>query len=247
MSNGSFNREYATGHGVLNDYSSELYRDTMRLCRPIVSGERIIKHTRAGVTVRSIDSVLNLSYGEQNDLLDFLTELVIDRKEKDKDWDKFMKSLVDKIMINQKFKAHFNALDNYFKKLDGTQRMQVLSLSINKLNCGIESIRREINNRLWDKTADVQDLMIVDQVLYFFQNVINSLPLGKRLKEGEKKQANKKMGFCVYLILRLEAYRRGKISLDDLNDDLSLSRDFKPNEKYIKPSEYELAFEIFGG
>jgi len=240
-------REYATGHGVLNDYSSELYRDTMRLCRPIISGERIIKHTRAGITVRSIDRILNLSYSEQDDLLNFLTELVIDRREENKDWDKFMQSLIDKIMSKPKFKTHFNALDSYFKKLNSTERMQVLSLSINKLNCGIESIRREINSRLWNRTANVQELMIIDQVLYFFQNVINSVPLGKKLKKSEKEQVNEKMGFSGYLILRLEAYRRGKISLDDLNEDLSLSRGFKPNEKYIKPSEYELAFEIFGG
>lgn len=247
MKNGNFIREYASGPGVLNDFSSELYQDTMRLCRPIVSGERIIKHTRAGVTIRSIDKVLNLSYSEQDDLLDFLTELVTDRKEKDEEWDKFMQSLIDKIMSKAKFKAHFDSLGSFSKKLNSTQKMQVLSLSINKLNCGIESIRREINNRLWTRKANVQELMIVDQVLYFFQNVINSVPLRKKLKESEKEQVNRKMGFSVYLILRLEAYKRGKISLDDLNDDLSLSRYFKPSEKYIKPSEYELAFEIFGG
>lgn len=247
MKNGIPIREYATGYGVLNDYSGELYQDTMRLCLPIISGERIIKHTRAGVTIRSIDKILNLSCSEQDDLLDFLTELVIDRKEKDKDWDKFMQVLIEKIISKPKFKAYFYALDNYSKRLNSTQRMQVFSLSINKLTCGIESIRREINNRLWNRTANVQELMIVDQVLYFFQNVINSVHLGKRLKESEKEQVNRKIGLSGYLILRLEAYTRGKISLDDLNDDLSLSRDFKPNEKYIKPSEYELAFEIFGG
>jgi hypothetical protein len=239
--------EFASGYNVLNDFSSQLYRDTMRLCRPIVSGEHIIKHTRAGVTIRSIDKILNLSYKEQDLLLDFLTELVINRDTTDKKWDKFMTVLVNKIMSKPKFRTHFNALDNYFKKLNDTEKMQVLSLSINKLNCGIESIRREINNRLWIKKANVQELMIIDQVLYFFQNVINDIPLVKKLKQNEKKELNEKMGFCCYLILRLEAYSRGKISLDDLNGDLSLSHIFTPNEKYIKPSEYKMAFEIFGG
>ena len=239
--------EYATGHGVLNDFSSEFYRDTMRLCRPIVSGESIIKHTKAGVTIRSIDKILNLSYEDQDNLLEFLTELVVDKRERDENWEKFMQSLIEKIMSKPAFKAHFDALESYFNKLNYTQRMQVLSLSINKLNCGIESIRREISSRLWDKKANVKELMVIDQVLYFFQNVINSLPTGGRIKKSEKKRYNRIMGFSGYLILRLEAYRRGKISLDDLNDDLSLSRMLEPNEKYIKPSEYKLAFEVFGG
>jgi hypothetical protein len=246
LKNGNFIHEYASGHGVLNDFSSEIYRDTMRLCRPIVSGERIIKHTRAGITVRSIDKILNLPYNEQNELLDFLTELVIDRKEKEEDWNKFMKSLIKKIMSKPKFKAHFDSLGNYYKKLNSTQKMQILSLSITKLNCGMESIRREINNRLWNSEAHVQELMIIDQVLYFFQNVINSITLGKKLTSLEKEKINTKMGFIIYLLLRLEAYRRKKIDLNDLNEDLSLSRE-KPSEKYIKPSEYDLAFEIFGG
>lgn len=247
MKNGISIPDYASGYGVLNDFSSELYRDTMRACRPIVSGERIIRHTRAGVTVRSIDKILNLPYDEQDELLDFLTEMVTDRKEKDEEWDKFMKSIIDKIMSKQKFKAHFDSLGNYFKKLNSTQKIQILSLSINKLNCGMESIRREINNRLWNNNAHVQELMIIDQIIYFFQNVINSVPLGKKLNLSEMEKINTKMGFVIYLILRLEAYRRLKIDLDDLNNDLSLSRNFKPGEKYIKPSEYDSAFEIFGG
>ena len=247
MSNGVSISEYATGLGVLNDFSSELYRDTIRLCRPIVSGEGIIKHTRAGVTIRSIDKILNLSYREQDSFLDFLTDLVIDKKGNDEEWDKLMHSLIDKIIAKPNFKAHFNALENYFNRLDGTQKLRIINLSLNKLNCGIESIRREINNRLWTQKANVQELMTIDQVLYFFQNIINDLPLITKLKKSENKQFEQKMGFGFYLILRLEAYRRGKINLDDLNDDLSLSRMFKPHEKYIKQSEYKSAFGVFGG
>lgn len=247
MSMTTSNNHFASGQGVLNDFSTQLYRDTMRICRPIISGEHILKHTRAGVTIRSIEKILNLSYKEQDLLLDFLTEFVVERDIEDKDWNKFMKDLVDKIMSKPKFKAHFSALDNYFKKLNSIEKKQVLSLSINKLNCGIESIRREINNRLWIKKANVKELMIIDQILYFFQNVINDIPLSKKISKSEDKEIHSKMGFSSYLILRLEAYNRGKISLDDLNNDLSLSRWFIPNEKYIKPSEYEMAFEIFGG
>lgn len=235
---------YGSGQGLLNDFSSELYSETMRICRPVISGENIVKKTHSGVAIRSIDKIMHLSYEEQDAILDFLTELVIE--EENEDWDKFLERTIDKIRSKRKFKAHFDALDNYFKKLNNTQKFQVIGLSINKLNSGIEGIRREINDRLWNKNANVKELLIIDQILYFFQNIINVIPLRKKLKKSENKELNSAFGFSCYLILRLEAYRRDKITLDDLNDDLSLSH-FKPIDKYVKPSEYEVALEIFGG
>jgi len=240
-------KEYASAQAILNDFSSELYRETMRLVRPIVSGENVVKHTPAGVTVRSIDQIMNLPYKEQDLFLNFLTELVVTKKKRDSEWEKFMQMLIEKIYSNEKFRTQFRTLEKYFKKLNDKQQLQVLHLSLNKLNSGIEGVRREINTRLWSVGANVQELLTIDQVFYFFQNLLNSIPLGKKLNDLEWKKINRRLGFGTYLLLRLEAYRRGKISLEDLNEDLSLSRSFEPKDTYIKPSEYDVALEIFGG
>jgi len=238
---------YATGYGVLNDFINEVYRGTMRICRPLTSGENIIKHTQAGVILKPIDKIMNLPYQEQNELLDFLTELVINIKENDEKWDRFKNTLTEEIMNKRKFKTYFSSLDKYFNKLNNTEKYQVLSLTINKLSCDIESVRREVNKRLWNEKANVQELMIIDQELYFIQNILNSLDLRKRIKKKDKELINVRMGLCLYLLLRLEAYRRKKITVDDLTDDLYLSNIFGPNERYIKPSEFDIAFEVFGG
>jgi len=237
---------YANGYSVLNDFSSEIYRETMRLFRPITSGENVIRHTRAGIAKRSIDQMMNLSYQQQDAFLDFLTELVIEKK-RDEEWEKFMKSLIDKIYTKSQFKIQFEALENQFMKLTENQQKQILILSINKMNASIDGIRREINTRLWIEKAKTLELLAIDQVLYFFQNLINSIPLTKKLSDQQWNKINRRIGFGVYLVLRLEAFRRKKINLDDLNEDLSLSRMFEPTETIIKPSEYELALEVFGG
>jgi len=87
--------------------------------------------------------------------------------------------------------------------------------------------------------------MIADQILYFMQNVLQRITLGKFIKKSEQKKLQHDLGFSLYLLLRLEAYRRKKIKLDDLKEDLT-SSNLLPKEEYIKPSEYDLIKEVFG-
>ena len=234
---------YSSGYGVLNDFSSEIYRDTMRLYKPIISGEHIVKRTAADLSIRPIDKIMKLSSQKQDRLLDVFTDLVSVPFEAD--WYEFIEKLDDKIRKHPEFRKDFDALDNYFDKLDKYQKTQVINLSINKLNGEIEGIRKEINDRLWFKNANIEELMIIDQILYFMQNVLQRITLGKFIKKSEHKKLQHDLGFSLYLLLRLEAYRRKKIKLDDLKEDLS-SSNLLPKEEYIKPSEYDLIKEVFG-
>ena len=234
---------YSSGYGVLNDFSNEIYRDTMRLYRPIISGEHIVKRTAADLSIRPIDKIMKLSSQKQDRLLNVFTDLVSVPFEAD--WYEFIEKLDDKIRNHPEFRKDFDALDNYFDKLDKYQKTQVINLSINKLNGEIEGIRKEINDRLWIKNANIEELMIVDQILYFMQNVLQRITLGKFIKKSEQKKLQHDLGFSLYLLLRLEAYRRKKIKLDNLKEDLS-SSNLLPKEEYIKPSEYDLIKEVFG-
>lgn len=234
---------YSSGYGVLNDFSNEIYRDTMRLYKPIISGEHIVKRTAADLSIRPIDKIMKLSSQKQDRLLNVFTDLVSVPFEAD--WYEFIEKLDDKIRNHPEFRKDFDALDNYFDKLDKYQKTQVINLSINKLNGEIEGIRKEINDRLWIKNANIEELMIVDQILYFMQNVLQRITLGKFIKKSEQKKLQHDLGFSLYLLLRLEAYRRKKIKLDNLKEDLS-SSNLLPKEEYIKPSEYDLIKEVFG-
>ena len=234
---------YSSGYGVLNDFSNEIYRDTMRLYKPIISGEHIVKRTAADLSIRPIDKIMKLSSQKQDRLLDVFTDLVSVPFEAD--WYEFIEKLDDKIRNHPEFRKDFDALDNYFDKLDKYQKTQVINLSINKLNGEIESIRKEINDRVWIKNANIEELMIVDQILYFMQNVLQRITLGKFIKKSEQKKLQHDLGFSLYLLLRLEAYRKKKIKLDNLKEDLSSSNRL-PKEEYIKPSEYDLIKEVFG-
>jgi len=123
---------YSSGYGVLNDFSKEIYRDMMRLYKPIISGEYIVRRTAADLSIRPIDKIMKLSSQKQDRLLDVFTDLVSVSFEAD--WYEFIEKLDDKIRNHPKFRKDFDALDNYFDKLDKYQKTQVINLSINKLN-----------------------------------------------------------------------------------------------------------------
>ena len=239
--------DYASAYGVLNDFSSELYLDAMRLSHPIVSATSLVKHTAAGVSRRSIDKIINLPFKEQEQLLGYLTELVIDHREKDEHWEKFTETVLKKIKKNDTYNTYFRALDRNFKNLDTFQQTQIIRLSLNKLVSELESIRREINVRILSKSANRKELFILDQVLSYLHNTLSNLPLEKKVTTSDKNKIKQRMGFGLYLILRLEAYRRKRITLDDLTEDISLFPTFIPQENYLKPSEYKVALEVFGG
>lgn len=239
---GSFD-DYSSGLGVLNDFSSELFTDTMRIYKPIISGRQIVKRTSATLSLTTIDKIINLTHDEQDKLLDMFSDFVAVPFEED--WSKFIKKLNEKSKSHPEFKKSFDTLDKYFKKLDQHQQSSIIRLSINKLRGEIQSIRNEINDRLLLKNANRQELLIIDQILYYMENVLSLIPFGKFIKKNEKSKIEKELGFSLYLLLRLEAYRRKKIEIDDLKEDLS-SSNFSPKEKYIKTSEYHLIKEVFG-
>jgi len=235
--------DYSSGLGVLNDFSNEIFTDTLRIYKPIISGREIVKRTTATLSLKTIDKIININHEEQNKLLDIFSDFVsVPFKE---DWSKFVKKLNEEMKSQREFKKSFDTLDKYFKKLDKYQQSSVIRLSVNKLRGEIQSIRNEINDRLLLKNANRFELLIIDQILYYMENVLSRIPLSKFIKKNEKIKIERELGFSLYLLLRLEAYRRKKIKLEALEEDLSTSN-FSPKEAYIKPSEYHLIREVFG-
>lgn len=162
--------DYSSGVGLLNDFSSDIYRDTLRLYKPIVSGERIVKRTAANLSLLSINKLLQFTDENQDALLEIFTDFVSVSFEGD--WDRFVDRLNDKIKENPKFKEIFDSLDTYFDKLDKYQKSRIIRLTVNKLSGEIESIRNEINDRLLFKESNKKELLLIDQILYFMQNVL---------------------------------------------------------------------------
>ncbi|MBN1860854.1 MAG: hypothetical protein JW840_05270 [Candidatus Thermoplasmatota archaeon] len=235
--------EYSSGLGVLNDFSREIFTDTLRIYKPIISGRQIVKRTPATLSVKTIDKIINLTHEQQDHLLDIFSDFVAMPFEED--WSKFTKKLNQKIKSDIELKKSFDTLDKYFKKLDMHQQSLVLRLSINKLRGEIQSIRNEINDRMLLKNAHRAELLTIDQILYFMENVLSRIPLSKFIKKNERVKIERELGFSLYLLLRLEAYRRNKIGLDALKEDLATSN-FSPMTTYLKPSEYHLIKEVFG-
>jgi hypothetical protein len=118
-------------------------------------------------------------------------------------------------------------------------------MTIVKLIGGIGTLRNEINHRLWIKNLNIEELMIIDQVLF---KIEENLKLLKNHFELQK--INKDFSYCIFMLLSLEANKRKKIKLDKLKfliTEESVSNDLNlPNPYYVKPSEYKTILEVFG-
>ena len=189
--------DYSSGLEVLNDFSSEIFTDTMRIYKPIISGRQFVKRTSATLSLKTIDKIINLTHDEQDKLLDVFSDFVAVPFEED--WSKFIKKLNDKSKSSTEFKKSFDTLDKYFKKLDKHQQSSIIRLSINKLRGEIQSIRNEINDRLLLKNTNRQELLIIDQILYYMENVLSLIPFGKFIKRMKNQKLKKNSDLvCIF-------------------------------------------------
>ncbi|MEM2907563.1 MAG: hypothetical protein QW739_05785, partial [Candidatus Odinarchaeota archaeon] len=64
----------------LNDHQDWIYDSTIILTKPIVSGRNRLKKMRRQSVVKVIDEILRISEEDQEELLDVLSDLVINKE-----------------------------------------------------------------------------------------------------------------------------------------------------------------------
>lgn len=227
---------------VLEDKASELYTCCMGIYRPVTQGKIVLSKIRKGRYQVDIRKVLEVDLKTKMRILDILSDVVAKKRNISK-----LPQLVDEldgaISKLEKMKDAFRRMDNLFKRLNESEREKIFKTAIFVTRRNVESLRDFLGWMLWEgELDDVRDFIVVDQVLVTVRDVL-SYTLVENVKSWEKRAYM--LAITLWLLLRLWTYKRGKISPDDLEKDLS-SLSLLPDESFIKREEYRTVTNLMG-
>ncbi len=207
--------EFGQVNSILNSFSTDMFDGVTFIVRPVVGAIDYLRSMHQSYLFqKEIDKISNFDFETREKFMDILTDLVVDRLYDDE----FINELEQKI-------ADFNEISEIFKELshrklniEQKQMHRVFKLSLRKLNGRIVSIRDEINSSMWDDSEDVAQLLLLDQLFYLIQEIINE---ALDLPPNKQKEINDLSHLLAYSLLYIEAFHRSKVSYDDLQSFLS--------------------------
>ena len=229
------NTQYKSINFILDVFSSDIFEIITWIRRPVVGAVDYLRSMHKLYNIQNeLNQILNLEFDTREKLLDALTDIVsINIYEED--LEEIEKRLELKLSDLKEFDETFKRLKTITKKLDSHQRYEVNRLALIKLNGRISSIREEIKSKIWDKNENASQLLVLDQLFFLIQELI---------KEGIKKVDDIDIWIMLSIsLLRIEAFHRGKITFEALQDDVSELRFFYVKEEAI-PKNYNSVFEV---
>lgn len=202
---------------ILEDHFSQIYENTLSINTPLVSTPDYLRRTRKGHIESQVRKVLSSSYEERKKILDPLVEYVMNL---DLSNPQVMmgaiEDLKEKLEENPDYGSYFDRLEGTFKSLSPDEKRRVMRMSITNMQSNIHAIRHETNDQIMVE-KDPYELILLDQILYtisgLFERTLSEL-------DKEKTELNLLSPILV-LTLRLECVRRERISITDLEQDLS--------------------------
>ncbi|NJD53003.1 MAG: hypothetical protein FIB07_09075 [Candidatus Methanoperedens sp.] len=231
------NTQYKSINFILDIFSSDIFEIITWIRRPVVGAVDYLRSMHKLYNIQNeLNQILNLEYDTREKLLDALTDIVSINVYQE-DLEEIEKRLELKLSDLKEFDETFKRLKTITKKLDSHQRYEVNRLALIKLNGRISSIREEIKSKIWDKNENASQLLVLDQMFFLIQKLI---------KEGIKKVDDIDIWIMLSIsLLRIEAFHRGKITYEDLQDDVSELRFFYVKDETI-PRNYNAVFEVLG-
>ena len=229
------NPQYKSINFILDVFSSDIFEIITWIRRPVVGAVDYLRSMHKLYNIQNeLNQILNLEFDTREKLLDALTDIVsINIYEED--LEEIEKRLESKLSDLKEFDETFKRLKTITKKLDSHQRYEVNRLALIKLNGRISSIREEIKSKIWDKNENASQLLVLDQMFFLIQELI---------REGIKKVDDIDLWIMLSIsLLRIEAFHRGKITFEALQDDVSELRFFYVKEEAI-PKNYNAVFEV---
>lgn len=117
----------------------------------------------------------------------------------------------------------------------------VLTLSLNKLKGKITSIRSEINLKMWDQNENVNELLVLDQSFYLIQELTNQAL--KVVSSSKIPGYTELWNGIIFSILYIEAFHRGKVTFEELQDYISELNLYCYNEE-SSLKKHDAVFEV---
>ena len=229
------NAQYKSINFILDVFSSDIFEIITWIRRPVVGAADYLRSMRRLYTVQNeLDQILNVDYETRERLLNALTDIVsINIYEED--IVEIEKRLEDKISETKDFDVSFKKLKTFTAKLDAHQQFEVYRLSLIKLNGRISSIRDGIKSKIWDKKENTGQLLVLDQMFFLIQELIKDA-----IKNPEKVDFWTRIAVS---LLKLEAFHRGKITYDELQDYISELSILTLRAESV-PKNYNAIFEV---
>ena len=226
---------------ILEFVTSELYESCMGMYKPITQGRIVLDKIRKTRYTRWINELIGLDLKTKTKVLDLLSDEVI-KPLKVSEIRYRLREVEKKSLEITELKDAINKLDNVFKKLNEKERREMLGYAVFYTMKKIEYIRNYINKVLWNEDVeDVKEFFIIDQVFLTILDLLSYIEFSS-LEEIARKGYIEKI---LWLLLRLWAYKRGKISIYDLEEDTSIIS-LPPNPGYIEEDEYLAVMEVLG-
>lgn len=226
--------QYKSIDSILGSFYSDLFDSITMVMRPIVGGVDYLRYMhRAAMVQREMDKISHWDYETREKLLDALTDIV----SMDVYDEEFVTKLETKLSGLDEFSETFRHLEQLAKGLNPEQRYEIIRITLEKLNGRMFSIRNQINSKIWEKKEDTNQLFILDQIIYLTQKLIE-----QSLEDLRKKSGTKLVSMIVFTLLKLEAFRRGKINFEDFQNFITELSFLNLNEEPIS-GKYSVVFD----
>lgn len=226
---------------VLESVSSELYESCMGMYKPITQGRIVLDKIRKTRYTMWINELIGLDLKTKTKVLDLLSDEVIEPL-KVSEIRYRLREVEKKSLEITELRDAINKLDNVFKKLNKKEKKEMLGYAVFYTMERIEYIRNYINKVLWNEDVDnVKEFIIMDQVFLTILDLLSYIEFSS-LEEVAKKGY---VAEVLWLLLRLWAYKRGKISIHNLEEDISIIS-LPPTPRYVEEGEYPAVMEVLG-
>ncbi len=194
-------------------YAHDFHLAVFGSIRPILCAPEYVRRMRRHYYF-DIEKILNWDEEKKNKLIDFLVEVVSAPNFYDEDFEFWLEEVERKLQELKEFEE-FNRLKGYLERIDQKQREKIVDIAVNRIMSSIDTILREF----------VYQMPSVDEKSLKELFVVGSmLRVVRRLLEYYRRSRDKKiLTLATVLILRFAAYVRGKIGINDLMRDMSIS------------------------
>lgn len=230
--------QYKSVDFILNSYSSEIFDGITVLMRPVVGGMDYLRSVHQAYKFqKEITKISEWSPETREILLNALTDVVSGKTINES----IIPELEAKLSELDEINETLNRISQVSKTLNQHNLVTILTLSLNKFKGKITSIRSEINLKMWDKNENVNELLVLDQSFYLIQDLIDqSLKVVSSSKISDYGELWKKI---IFSILYIEAFHRGKVTFEELQDYISELNLYCYKEEYIL-KKHDAVFEV---
>jgi len=238
--------QYKSANFILNSYASDMFDSITLIMRPVVGGIDYLRSVRQGFKFqKELNNFSTWSPQTREKILDALTDVVAENEvvEVKTIYQKVLGELESKLSGLEEANETFTRLNQFSDTLTPEYINIILTLSLNKLNGKITSIRSEINLKMWDKNENVNELLVLDQSFYLIQEMINQSL--KIVTSPNGTDYGELWSTIIVSLLYIEAFHRGKVSFEQLQDYVSALNlyCYKEEEPYQK--KYDAIFELY--